>query len=94
MKYRLEDALENDALMIESIKTPGNTKVIYGTPAKSSILVPITVPKIKMYSAAETTGAIKVWIATRMVRCTSRRNMVYSPIVFILANFLVMEIIL
>jgi len=60
MKYKDEDALENEALIIDSINTPGNTKEIYGTPAKSSIFVPITEPKMKMYRAAEITGATNV----------------------------------
>jgi hypothetical protein len=83
IKYKAEDALENDALIIESISTPGKTNDMYGTPAKSSILVPITEPKIKMYSVADTTGAIRVCITNRKVRSTSRRSIVYSPIVFI-----------
>jgi len=60
MKYNDEDALENDALIIESIRIPGNTKEMYGTPRMVSIFEPITVPNIKMYNAAEITGAISV----------------------------------
>jgi len=60
MKYKADEAEENDALMMESIRTPGNTKEIYGTPAKSSILVPMTLPKMKMYKAADITGATSV----------------------------------
>jgi hypothetical protein len=47
MKYREDEALANDELISDNINTPGNTNEMYGTPAKSSILVPITVPKIK-----------------------------------------------
>jgi hypothetical protein len=60
IKYRADDALAKEALIMESIKIPGNTKEIYGTPAKSSIFVPMTVPKIKIYKAAEITGATSV----------------------------------
>jgi hypothetical protein len=80
MKYKEEEAEAKEALMMESIKTPGKTKEMYGTPEKSSILVPITLPKMKIYSAADITGATRVWITTRKVRCTSLRSMVYRPI--------------
>ena len=76
MKYRALEALENEALIIESIKTPGKTNDMYGTPAKSSILEPITVPKINIYNAAEIAGASSVCTITRLVRSTSRRNCV------------------
>jgi hypothetical protein len=60
MKYKEEEALANEALIIESMRIPGNTKEMYGTPAIDSIREPMTVPKMKIYNAAEITGATSV----------------------------------
>jgi hypothetical protein len=60
IKNKADEALEKLALIIDNINTPGNTKDMYGTPAKLSIFEPITVPKMKMYKAAEITGAARV----------------------------------
>jgi len=76
IKYSELDALANDALMMESMSTPGKTNDMYGTPSIASMREPITVPKINMYNAAEITGATRVCIMTRNVLRTSRINIV------------------